>query len=213
MARLVADASGAPAQGLREAERYRPDRGIFRGARLGGASFFSLSPAPSSFSLSVRPALSASSGIGCRICRCRTFALRSSPCSVIPERLRLTRRKSHPVRLLFSPAARYAAVPIRPGYAGRPRPADCPRSCLPNSGRRLRTVDVSKRLPPPGCGGRFAASVAVRNVFSALASVLRPRPPVGRSEKSPQIGGKGAKTAALSENLPGGCDFPRAGVA
>ena len=213
MARLVAGASGASVQGLREAERCRPDRGISKGsAARRRFHFFSSSrsvfvrPVGSSDVVMPRPAsVVVCSGAGRVPCG-------RLPAPVIPERLRLARRKSRRVRRLCCPSSGFVAVPVRAGAAGRIRPADCARRSLPNQGRRQCAADASERLPARGRRA-FCGFGRCPECFSAIVSGPRPRPPVGRPEKSLQIGGKGAITGARPGNPPGGCDFSSAGVA
>ena len=155
MARLVAGASGASVQGLREAERCQPDRVISKGsAARRRFHFFSSSrsvfvrPVGSSDVVMPRPAsVVVCAGAGRVPCG-------RLPAPVIPERLRLSRRKSRRVRRLCCPSSGFVAVPVRAGAAGRIRPADCARRSLPNQGRRQCAADASERLPArPGPAG------------------------------------------------------------
>lgn len=154
----------------------------------------------------------ASSGVGCRMCRRRTCALRLSP---RPRDSRATALGSSEISSCSAavlPVVRFVAVPVRAGAAGRIRPADCARRSLPNQGRRQCAADASERLPARGRRA-FCGFGRCPECFSAIVSGPRPRPPVGRPEKSLQIGGKGAITGARPGNPPGGCDFSSAGVA
>lgn len=166
MARLAAGASGASAQGLMEAGRCRPDRSISKGsAARRRFHFFLVLPLRLRSPCRFVRRCHASSGVGCRMCRCRTCALRPSLC---PRDSRATALGSSEISSCSAavlPVVRFVAVPVRAGAAGRIRPADCARRSLPNQGCRQCAADASERASPPGAGGRFAASVVVRNVF------------------------------------------------